>query len=555
MKNEKSVKFIFMICLIIDLIHKIVNLKCGADQLNIKVGKIDSIEAENKNQGEVFEEYYPIKILVDYTSFKKPSSMSEDTFSHAKELIDETVKEFEKFIGIQHQNIILTGRESIIKESCKVNEIGSDYENFLINNDIIVFPSFSDNMENDVQASAGYCLISTNNGRPIAGVLYINSNISFNKKNTDLFIKYILLHEITHILVFNPSLFYRLGMSTSTIENNKTITIINSPMVLAKAREHFGCDSLEGIPLENQGSAGSSGSHWEARYMLGDYMISTVYQDNVISDISLALFEDSGYYKVKYYSGDLFKFGKNKGCDFIRNKCIINGNASYEEFCVTQSQPLCSPSRISKGECKIYNYDSIPEEYQYFSNPNYGGFSIVDYCPVSDRTTDNSDYFPTSCHSGTPSLSDYGEKMGNNSFCFISSLVPYYNLDLNITTHAICYKTGCKRNTKQVTVYIGSSSIDCPTNGGNVTFSGFRGRIICPKYSDICDTSSTPLCNEMFNCLNNEVKSGDKSLDTNEEEEDIKIVRPLSSSTNIKFSFYNIIILSFILYLILLFIN
>ena len=63
MKNEKSVKFIFMICLIIDLIHKIVNLKCGADQLNIKVGKIDSIEAENKNQGEVFEEYYPIKIL------------------------------------------------------------------------------------------------------------------------------------------------------------------------------------------------------------------------------------------------------------------------------------------------------------------------------------------------------------------------------------------------------------------------------------------------------------------------------------------------------------
>ena len=129
-------------------------------------------------------------------------------------------------------------------------------------------------------------------------------------------------------------------MSTTTIVNNNTITLINSPKVLEKAREHFDCYSLEGIPLENQGSKGSAGSYWEARYMLGDYMISSDYLDNVISDISLAFFEDSGYYKVKYYSGDLFKFGKNKGCGFIHNKCIINGTPSFEEFCTSPDQPL-----------------------------------------------------------------------------------------------------------------------------------------------------------------------------------------------------------------------
>ena len=550
MKNEKSVYFFFMIYLIIVLINEITDLKCGADQLSIKVGKIDSVETEKKNQGDDYEEFSPIKIFVDYTPFQKPSSMSEDTFTHAKRLIDETVQEFEKFLGIHHENIVLTGRENIIKESCNVKEIGSDYGNFLINNDVIVFPSFVDNMGSGILASAGYCLISTTNYRPIGGILYINSNISFNKKNTDLYIKYLLLHEITHILVFNPSLFYRLGMSTATTVNNNTITLINSPKVLEKAREHFGCDSLKGIPLENQGVAGSAGSHWEARYMLGDYMISTDYLDNIISDISLALFEDSGFYKVKYYSGNLFKFGKNKGCDFIKNKCIINGNPSFEEFCVTPNQPLCSPSRLSKGECKIYNFDSIPEEYQYFSNPNIGGFSIVDYCPVSFRSTDNSDYYPTSCHSGTPRYSEYGERMGNNSFCFVSSLIPYSIFELNITTHAICYKTGCNRNTKQVTVYIGSSSVNCPTNGGNVTFSGFKGRIICPKYSDVCDTSSTPLCNEMFNCLTNKIKSGEEDTDNNEnKDENFNILRPRSSSTNINFSLYNILILLIIFYI------
>ena len=332
MKNEKSVNFFIMIYLIIALIKEIVDLKCGADQLSIKVGEIGSIEIGNKNQQVEYEDFSPLKIYVDYTPFEKPSSMSEDTFTHVKKLIDETVQEFEKFLGIHHQDINLKGRESIIKESCNVKEIGNDYANFLINNDVIVFPSFVNNMGSGVLASAGYCLMSTTNYRPIAGILHINSNLSFNKKNTDLYIKYLLLHEITHILVFNPSLFNRLGMSTSTIINNDTVILINSPKVLAKAREHFGCNSLEGVPLENQGSAGSSGSHWEARYMLGDYMISTDYLDNVISDISLALFEDSGYYKVKYYSGDLFKFGKNKGCDFIKNKCIINENPSFEEF-------------------------------------------------------------------------------------------------------------------------------------------------------------------------------------------------------------------------------
>ena len=87
-------------------------------------------------------------------------------------------------------------------------------------------------------------------------------------------------------------------MTTKQIFDGSLVSVINTPKVLAVARQHYNCKSLTGIPLENQGSTGSAGSHWESRYMLGDYMISTDYMDNVISDITLALFEDSKIYKV-----------------------------------------------------------------------------------------------------------------------------------------------------------------------------------------------------------------------------------------------------------------
>lgn len=41
------------------------------------------------------------------------------------------------------------------------------------------------------------------------------------------------------------------------------------PKVVEYARAHFGCPTLEGVELENEGSEMSRGSHWERR-ILGD---------------------------------------------------------------------------------------------------------------------------------------------------------------------------------------------------------------------------------------------------------------------------------------------
>jgi hypothetical protein len=64
---------------------------------------------------------------------------------------------------------------------------------------------------------------------------------------------------------------------------------------LEKAKIHFGCDSIRGVRLENQGDQGSIGSHWDARFMQGELMISEDYSEVVLSDMTLAFLEDLGY--------------------------------------------------------------------------------------------------------------------------------------------------------------------------------------------------------------------------------------------------------------------
>ena len=78
------------------------------------------------------------------------------------------------------------------------------------------------------------------------------------------------------------------------------------------AKIHFDDDKLIGMALDYNADLEKSMFHWHQRFMLGDLMVSDLYQEQVLSDMTLALFEDSTWYKVNYYTGGLFRFGKSK---------------------------------------------------------------------------------------------------------------------------------------------------------------------------------------------------------------------------------------------------
>ena len=547
---------IFILALILINIETILGGPCGADKLKISPKPLDlKVNKAIPITKTTADGYTPIKIGYDFTTLKRPSSMTTSTYSLVKSLLQQTRVEFSKFVQVQHTNFDLSGSADDIKELCELDTIGAGYADFLVNNDVIIFPQFDSDLGSNVLAAAAPCIV-TNSNRPYGGVLYINTNLNFNKGNTNQYLKNILLHEITHILVFHPYFFTELKLNQTEGSNSYII----SPKAVAKAREHFDCSSITRIPLENQGGTGSVGSHWESRYMLGDYMISTDYPDQAISDITLGLFEDSGFYKVNYYSGGLFKFGKGKGCGFMdeSKKCIENEKATFEEFCDTANAAMCSSSRTLKSSCYLTTYtSSIPTAYQYFSDPRKGGFPAADYCPVPYQAHSSSTYFSNHCSIGSSSLSsEYNEKIGFDSFCFMSSILPSSST-ASTSQIPICYEVRCDADNNQFTVTIGSSEIACPTDGGTVSApSGFTGSIVCPKYSDIC-LSDGSVCNEMFSCFTNlathdnynyQVTYGDYEGEALEDDDNISPVRT-SFSYNIKVNFALFMAICLLIYL------
>ena len=162
---------------------------------------------------------------------------------------------------------------------------------------------------------------------PMAGMIMINSAFYTIDSGTDYELT-TLIHEVAHILAFNdfhvPYFVqadgsYFANPTVSMTVRGRDATILATPKVIEKARAAFNCSSLEGVELETQGGAGTALAHWEKRIMLNDFMVGDINSDAGFSDITMAVFEDSGWYTVNYDYTDQISFGRNRGCSFFQN--------------------------------------------------------------------------------------------------------------------------------------------------------------------------------------------------------------------------------------------
>ena len=97
---------------------------------------------------------------------------------------------------------------------------------------------------------------------------------------------------------------------------------------LANAKTQFGCTTLTGVEMENQGNSGSWGSHWEKR-IFGDELMTAIVTGYIspLSSVTLGFLADMGFYEVSTYTaaydanGDLSagaetnNWLKNAGCE------------------------------------------------------------------------------------------------------------------------------------------------------------------------------------------------------------------------------------------------
>ena len=111
----KRISFIFLIMI---STKELKCFKCGSDKLTKNPGILNTTKDYSKRK--LYTEYTNIKIIVDYSNFHQSSDMDSNTYNKIKNLIEETINEFTKFIKVQHINIDLTNGRSLIKDECQL---------------------------------------------------------------------------------------------------------------------------------------------------------------------------------------------------------------------------------------------------------------------------------------------------------------------------------------------------------------------------------------------------------------------------------------------------
>ncbi|TPX47258.1 hypothetical protein SeLEV6574_g02751 [Synchytrium endobioticum] len=371
-----------------------------------------------------------------------------------------------------------------------------------------------------------------------------------------------LIHETTHILAFSTSLFpfYRtqrliprtprdavtglppaLNGSFVAANNtimtvrvrNATVTMIVLPQMMAKARAHFGCMTLNGVELENQGKAISS--HLEKRIYGPDYMTdsSVAGVESDYNDFTLAAFEDSGWYTVSYDYAINSLFGFHKGCSFATSPCLSPSNTSSlasvvpidaGTFCNSSDAilPTCMPGRMAKGVCglSVDLNGVVPPNMRWFEglvapdfvNSTGGIIELMDYCPT---------YIPTGEFAVNASNSDCRnifnvadtdafESFDKSSRCILSSIsITNQNATTLDFYKPICYPIICSADitTGLVTYLINLGNISIPCGIGNATIvapEGLYGNVSCPPIQEVCPSvqqQCPAMCSGHGSCL------------------------------------------------------
>lgn len=481
---------------------------------------LDDLIIEQVEQGSRLLEsndYSPIRIYVDYTAIETNQNISEDWLRGVREIFESTISIIQNLIMVKPLTTLLKLQSSTrLKYTVPTYLIREG-----VNADLVLIAVLSSDTDNLTEAWSLIHSFSSIDMRPVSGVIGLSSKlVTFSKANYKSYLSYLLLHEITHILAMSPVLFNNYWneatqtkrnvsevLTKGVIINGIARTLISTPKVVAAAQKHFNCTAISGVELENQGESGSAGSHWESRTMLGDYMIASTYPDIFISEITLALFEDSGWYRTNNYTGGLFKYGKNAGCGFFNSKCINDGVSSFPEFfCTTNNAPLCMAGNKYKAICKLYSYsDDIDINYRYFTGNKKegGGLYFADFCPIPIEESNSLIFYGGSCSIGNadPLLEFMNEKIGVNSGCFVSSLVEgNAQKAKSLVKTSICYDYFCDASIASVVIKLNSlSSITCPPEGGNISIDGYSGEVICPNYNKYC--TSSVQCYDIKDCV------------------------------------------------------
>merc|ERR1740124_1744033 len=273
-----------------------------------------------------------------------------------------------------------------------------------------------------------------------------------------------------------------------------------TPTVKQVAQNHYNCHTIQGLRLENQPTSNDCfGQHWEERFAWDENMsamLSTRSTREYLSPFTLALLEDSGWYRANFSMANVITFGHGASCDFVEKPCIVdNAIPEYSKgyFCNSTDKATdysCDPSRTIVALCDLYDLSEgnknaaspIPTVYQYFDNPAYGAkkFQLADFCPMYIEPL-------FSCQKALPQvmadkMSVFAdERFGENSRCIDSNF-----------RRPLCMEITCDDEENAVMIHLANSSkVRCSYDGQKFTIAD-SVYFECPRRATVCPNSICP---------------------------------------------------------------
>jgi leishmanolysin len=193
----------------------------------------------------------------------------------------------------------------------------------------------------------------------------VNFNLAYIKTSNADFIGFskVTLHEIFHVMGFSPPL-YEMFVSPEgyQYEHDDVLTEytnsvgakslgLKTPKLLAFAKEYYGCEDIQALPLENDGDAGSAGAHFERAVFFNEVMTASTIKDQVFSGFGFSLLADSGWYGISEEFFEDFQAGRGMGCDWF-GSCHKEQNSQM--FCKEEGAVGCNWDYTAVGICSDF---------------------------------------------------------------------------------------------------------------------------------------------------------------------------------------------------------
>ncbi|GMF54986.1 unnamed protein product [Phytophthora fragariaefolia] len=307
---------------------------------------------------------------------------------------------------------------------------------------------------------------------------------------------------------------YYVEPSTDTIqfstERGHVVAKMVTPNVAAFVKTHFGCDSLTGAEIEQQDGTGCIGSHWEERIFEPEYMTPVISSRNVFSALTLAFFQDSGWYHANLSTAERLHFGENRGCAFATEKCIDPATGisiASDHYCTNNDAESCSVDARSRSVCSVLTGEDIPSDYRYFpSDPTKGGDSYPDYCPINTGYTYGDCSNPSNLQlSGFTKINIMGESYCANCRCTPTTLRSDDSTKWTVNSYRQtgcyamrCYDNGSNSSSESIVELTIPRSmkydfvrVNCTAKGKQLSVPGFSGLLTCPDPNVICGSTET----------------------------------------------------------------